>query len=128
MPLRHTSKVSGLVRSSLDRDGTLFEKAQNEQLGGSQRANGQKGEKFCGMLNDTVWKYNPNSYYNEMNDNKNIEPKSGEKRQFKETYQDQRAYFLHRRHLAAAIEKARNGDAEALVAADEAKKKQVELE
>ena len=52
------------------------------------------------MLNDTVWKYNPNSYYNQDND------KSGKA----EHYQDQRAFFLHRKHLADAIEKARRQD------------------
>ena len=27
-------------------------------------------ERFAGMVDDKVWKYNPNSYYNQANDGK----------------------------------------------------------
>lgn len=53
------------------------------------------------MMNDTVWKYNPQSYYNQDNDKNPGRP---------EHYQDQRAFFLHRKHLAEAIERARRQD------------------
>ena len=76
----------------------------NTQIGGTQNRRQAKrngDEKFAGMVNDTVWKYNPNSYYNADN---------SKGKQGAEHYQDQRAFFLHRKHLADAIEKARRQD------------------
>lgn len=72
-------------------------------------------EKYAGLINDTVWKYNPKSYYNADND-KNIGKGNPE------AYQDQRAFFLHRRHLADNIEKARRAENDFAKAREEAEK------
>ena len=106
LPL-HGHKVNLLQDGKDLKDQKGGEEGGNSQrpIGGTQtqrRRGKNRGEKFAGMLNDTVWKYNPNSYYNADND------KNGQKNA--EHYQDQRAFFLHRKHLAEAIEKARKED------------------
>ena len=53
------------------------------------------------MPGSTIWKYNPNSEYNKLND---------KRPGVKEEYQDQKQFYLHRKNLAENIEKARRED------------------
>ena len=59
------------------------------------------------MVNDLVYKFNPNSEYNKLNNRSDT--KDAQRRQY---YEDQRQYFSHRKALADAIEKARRADPE----------------
>ena len=51
-------------KTSLMKDGDMLIDTGSQKLGGTQNRRQKKGERFAGMMNDVVWKYNPNSYYN----------------------------------------------------------------
>lgn len=70
LPLRHKGLVQLQSKTQGNKDGTIFEVAEPSKSQNLNGKGGQPNQKFAGMINDTVWKYNPNSYYNQTADGK----------------------------------------------------------